>query len=60
VDIWGEPSVLLVNGSGHDTVSFGHDVNRTGSVVVVPAPHWFFRFMYDRERGLGTGTRRSG
>ena len=23
--------------------------NRTGSVVAVPAPHWFFRFIYDRE-----------
>jgi SAM-dependent methyltransferase len=27
----------------------GTDVNRTDSVVVVPAPHWFFRFMYDHE-----------
>lgn len=27
----------------------GTDVNRTGSVVAVPAPHWFFRFMYDHE-----------
>ena len=23
--------------------------SRTGSVAAMPAPHWFFRFMYDRE-----------
>ncbi len=42
--------MLLVNGFGGTTPSrSGTDVDYTGSVVAVPAPHWFFRFMYDRE-----------
>ena len=50
MDIRGELSVLLVHASGrHDTVYFGHVVNRTADVVAVPAPHWFFRFIYNRE-----------
>ncbi len=50
--IWGEPSVFLVNGGslvGTTRSRSGTEVNRTDSVVVVAAPHWFFRFMYDHE-----------
>ena len=41
------PSPLVLDDRFTDRI--GPRGGRTRSVATMPAPHWFFRFMYDRE-----------